>query len=134
MPSRTGWLSDAALIRLGGDVGRPITQAVSRALYELHPEVDGIAYWSGIDPSERCWAIYGHVPVDVSITDLSAENPLAPSRRSRGGGFAESPTAACLAVVPAPSCSAPHSCRNSSAVPLPQPVPSARERGRQQQA
>jgi hypothetical protein len=67
---------DAALIRLGRDVGRPITQAVSRALYELHPEVDGIAYWSRIDPSERCWAIYGHVPVDVSITDLSAENPF----------------------------------------------------------
>jgi RES domain len=67
---------DAGLIRLGGDVGRPITRVVSRALYELHPEVDGIAYWSRIDSSERCWAIYGHVPVDVSITDLSAENPL----------------------------------------------------------
>lgn len=67
---------DAGLIRLGGDVGRPITQAVSRALYERHPEVDGIAYWSRIDSSERCWAIYGHVPVDVSITDLSAESPL----------------------------------------------------------
>ena len=67
---------DAGLIRLGGDVGRPITQAVSRAMHELHPEVDGIAYWSRIDSSERCWAIYGHVPVDVSITDLSAENPV----------------------------------------------------------
>nr|WP_232000642.1 RES family NAD+ phosphorylase [Mycobacterium kyorinense] len=67
---------DAGLIRLGADIGRPITQAVSRALHELHPEVDGIAYWSRIDSSERCWAIYGHVPVDVSITDLSAENPL----------------------------------------------------------
>lgn len=67
---------DAGLIRLGGDVGRPITQAVSRALHELHPQADGIAYWSRIDPSERCRAISGHVPVDVSITDLSAENPL----------------------------------------------------------
>jgi hypothetical protein len=56
-----GGYLDTALIRLGGDVGRPITQAVSRALYELHPEVDGIAYWSRIGPSERCWAIYGHV-------------------------------------------------------------------------
>ena len=28
---------DAGLIRLGGDVGRPITQAVSRALHEQHP-------------------------------------------------------------------------------------------------
>jgi RES domain len=67
---------DAGLIRLGGDVGRPITQAVSRAMHELHPEVDGIAYWSRIDSSGRCWATYGHVPVDVSITELSAENPV----------------------------------------------------------
>ena len=67
---------DAGIIRLGGDVGRPITQAASRALHELHPEVDGIAYWSRIDPSERCWAIYGHVPVDVSITELSANSPV----------------------------------------------------------
>lgn len=66
---------DAGLIRLGGDVGRPITQAVSRALHEQHPEVDGIAYWSRIDSSERCWAIYGHVPVDVAIADLSSDNP-----------------------------------------------------------
>lgn len=42
---------DAGIIRLGGDVGRPITQGVSRALHELHPEVDGIAYWSRIDPA-----------------------------------------------------------------------------------
>lgn len=67
---------DAGIVRLGGDVGRPITQAVSRALHELHPEVDGIAYWSRIDPSERCWAMYGHVPVDVSITQLSADDRL----------------------------------------------------------
>ncbi len=67
---------DAGLIRLGGDIGRPITQAVSRALYEQHPEVDGIAYWSRIDPTERCWAIYDHVPVDVTIGDLSPDDSL----------------------------------------------------------
>ena len=67
---------DGGLIRLGGDVGRPITQAVSRTLYEQHPEVDGIAYWSRIDSSERCWAIYGHVPVDVAIGDLSVDDPV----------------------------------------------------------
>ena len=66
---------DAGLIRLGGDVGRPITQAVSRALHEQHPEVDRIAYWSRIDSRERCWAIYGHVPVDVAIADLSPDDP-----------------------------------------------------------
>jgi hypothetical protein len=43
----------------------------------------------------------------------------------------ESPTAARLAVVPAPSCSATLSRRNSSAVRLPQPVRPASERGRQ---
>ena len=67
---------DAGLVRLGGDVGRPITQAISCALHERHPEVDGIAYWSRIDPRERCWAIFGHVPVDVAIADLSVENPV----------------------------------------------------------
>jgi hypothetical protein len=64
---------DAALIRLGGHVGRPITQAASRALREWYPAVDGIANWSRIDSAERCWAIYDHVPVDVTIIDLSAE-------------------------------------------------------------
>jgi hypothetical protein len=67
---------DAGIIRLGGDIGRPITQAVSRALHEEHPEVDGIAYWSRIDPDERCWAIYDHVPVDVTIVDLSPDDRL----------------------------------------------------------
>jgi hypothetical protein len=65
---------DAAIIRLAGPIGRPITQAVSRAVYEWVPGVDGIAYWSRLDSSERCWAIYDHVSVSVSAIPLDATN------------------------------------------------------------
>ena len=61
---------DAAITRLGGPVGRPITQAVSRAVYDWVPGVDGIGYWSRLDSGERCWAIYDHVPVSVTIAML----------------------------------------------------------------
>jgi hypothetical protein len=53
---------DAGIIRLGGPVGRPITQAVSRAVYEWARGVDGVGYWSRLDSAERCWGIYDHVP------------------------------------------------------------------------
>lgn len=66
---------DAAIIRLGGPVGRPITQAVSRAVYDWVPGVDGVGYWSRLDSGERCWAIYDHVPVNVSVTPLNRDNP-----------------------------------------------------------
>lgn len=65
---------DAGIIRLGGPVGRPITQAVSRAVYDWVPGVDGIGYWSRLDSSERCWAIYDHVPVNVAVTPLHPAN------------------------------------------------------------
>jgi len=61
---------DAGIIRLGGPVGRPITQAVSRAVYEWLPGVDGVGYRSRLDPAERCWVIYDHVPVTVMVTPL----------------------------------------------------------------
>jgi hypothetical protein len=61
---------DTAIIRLGGWVGRPITQAASRAVYDWLVGVDGIGYWSRLDPRERCWAIYDHVPVDVTVGPL----------------------------------------------------------------
>ncbi len=63
---------DTAIIRLGGRVGRPLTQAVSRAIYEWVRGVDGIGYWSRLDSRERCWAIYDHVPVSVAVTPLDA--------------------------------------------------------------
>jgi RES domain len=65
---------DAGVIRIGGPVGRPITQAVARAVLDwLRGDV--IAYWSRLDSSERCWAIYDHVPVDVSESTLNAGDP-----------------------------------------------------------
>lgn len=66
---------DAGIIRLGGPVGRPITQAASRAVYDWVPGVDGIGYWSRLDPRERCWAIYDHVPVSITVTPLAPANP-----------------------------------------------------------
>jgi hypothetical protein len=61
---------DAGIIRLGGPVGRPITQAASRAVYDWIPDADGLAYWSRLDASERCWAIYDHVPVTATVVEL----------------------------------------------------------------
>ncbi len=61
---------DAGIIRLGGPLGRPVTQAVSRAVYEWMRGVDGVGYWSRLDSSERCWGIYDHVPVEVAVTVL----------------------------------------------------------------
>jgi hypothetical protein len=61
---------DAGVIRLSGPVGRPITQAVSRAIYERISGVDGIGYWSRLDSTERCWAVYDHAPVRVEVVAL----------------------------------------------------------------
>ncbi len=61
---------DAGVIRLGGPVGRPSTQAVSRAVYEWMPGADGLGYRSRLDPAERCWVIYDHVPASVTVTSL----------------------------------------------------------------
>lgn len=54
---------DEGTIRLRGLVGRRITQAVSRALYEREPRPAGLAYRSRLDDAERCWALYGETPV-----------------------------------------------------------------------
>src|SRR5699024_7679997 len=61
---------DGGRIRLAGPRGRPITQAVSRAIYERFPYVDGIAYRSRLDSRERCWAIHRHVPVHIDTEPL----------------------------------------------------------------
>jgi hypothetical protein len=68
---------DFAVIKLGGPVGRPITQAVSRALRDWHPEIGGLAYESRIDRSERCWAIYEETTVRFAESEpLSPDNPV----------------------------------------------------------
>ena len=73
---------DAGIIRLSWPVGRPISQAVSRAIYEWISGVDGIGYWSRLDSAERCWAIYDHAPVRVEVVpldphDASHKRPVA---------------------------------------------------------
>lgn len=68
---------DHSIIKLGGPVGRPITQAVSRAIREWHSEVGGMAYESRIDRNERCWAVYEETRVRFAESEpLDPENPL----------------------------------------------------------
>lgn len=67
---------DEATIRLSGPLGRGVTQAVARAIYDEHPRPDGVAYRSRLDDSERLWAIYGFVEVTFhSDEQLSREDP-----------------------------------------------------------
>lgn len=54
---------DGATIRLPGAIGRNITQAVSRAIYEQDPRPSGLVYRSRLDDDERCWGIYGETAV-----------------------------------------------------------------------
>jgi hypothetical protein len=54
---------DFAIIRLTAPLGRPITQAVSRAIHEDYPAVGGIRYSSRIDTREECWALYDETDV-----------------------------------------------------------------------
>ena len=49
---------EPGMFGLGGPVGRPITNAASRALYELAPGATGWRYASRLDASEECWALY----------------------------------------------------------------------------
>jgi hypothetical protein len=66
---------DGAVIRLPGAVGRPITQAVSRALWEWEPDLDLFCYESRLDDEERCWAIYDRCSVTSALL-----GPLDPSK------------------------------------------------------
>lgn len=68
---------DAGLVRLGGPVGRPITQALARAARDWL-QCDGLAYRSRLDPSERCWALWDDTAVIVETRPL---DPLDPSDR-----------------------------------------------------
>lgn len=54
---------DEATIRLGGPRGRPITQAISRVVFE-ETTAAGIRYTSRIDTSEECWAVFEATPLD----------------------------------------------------------------------
>lgn len=67
---------DQGVVRLAGAVtGRPVTQAISRALYETR-RVHGLAYKSRVDDAERCWALYPHVEIDhANVTRLDPAEP-----------------------------------------------------------
>lgn len=77
---------DQATIKLAGPVGRPITQAVSREIYEAHSSASrdyvGIAYTTRFDRSEPCWAVFDdHVALDwdsVSLLNVLDPTHLQP--------------------------------------------------------
>lgn len=70
---RSGRL-DVAYLRLGGRIGRPVSQAVGVAVREWLPQALGIGYRSRLATDEPCWAIWQHVSVDVTTTRLDPEN------------------------------------------------------------
>lgn len=54
---------DGGTIRLKGRVGRTITQAVSRAVYEDDARPGGIRYFSRLDDTQECWGLFDRVTV-----------------------------------------------------------------------
>lgn len=66
---------DEGIVRLGGPLGRPVTQALSRAVREWLPDAAGLAYRSRLDDQEWCWAIWDDTDVEVDVT------PLDPAHR-----------------------------------------------------
>ena len=85
---------DHSIIKLGGPVGRPITQAVSRAIRDWHPEIGGLAYESRIDRDERCWAVHEETRVRFAESE-----PLDPDNPSHRGAMT---SAAQLLQIPLP--------------------------------
>lgn len=68
---------DEGVIRISGPIGRPITRALSRAVYEWLPDAAGLAYRSRLDDAELCWALWDHNPVDIPAVD--ALTPAQPA-------------------------------------------------------
>jgi hypothetical protein len=66
---------DEGIVRLGGPLGRPVTQALGRAVREWLPEVAGLAYRSRLDDEEWCWAIWDDTDVEIRV------EPLDPAHR-----------------------------------------------------
>ncbi len=71
---RSGHL-DIGLLRLGGRIGRPVSQGVGLAVREWLPQVLGIGYRSRLATDEPCWAIWGNVTVDVGSVALDPDDP-----------------------------------------------------------
>lgn len=68
---------DEGVIRISGPIGRPITRALSRAVYEWLPDAAGLAYQSRLDDAELCWALWDHIPVDIlTVGALTPAEPI----------------------------------------------------------
>jgi hypothetical protein len=61
---------DEGIVRLGGQLGRLVTQALSRAVREWLPDIAGLAYQSRLDDDEWCWAIWDDTEVDLRVDRL----------------------------------------------------------------
>lgn len=69
------------LIRAAGEHGgRRVTQSIGRVLFtEPDPALDGLAYGSRHDPTQRCWALRDHV--GVTWPDTHPLDPTDPHQR-----------------------------------------------------
>lgn len=65
---------DDATLKLGGRRGRPVTQAVSRVVFD-ESSAAGIRYVSRLDAAEPCWAIFDWVELKFSkITPINGRD------------------------------------------------------------
>jgi len=67
---------DTAWVRLGGTIGRPVSQAVGVAVREWIPRALGIGYRSRLATNEPCWAIWDTTSVVVTSVALDPSDPL----------------------------------------------------------
>jgi hypothetical protein len=70
-----------ATITLSGDLGRPVTQAISREVWETNPRPSGLRYFSQFEPAEECWAVFDSTPVafgpTMSLDPFDADHAAA---------------------------------------------------------
>ncbi len=67
---------DVAWVRLGGTIGRPVSQAVGVAVREWIADALGIGYRSRLATDEPCWAIWDTTAVDVTSVALDPNDLL----------------------------------------------------------
>ena len=67
---------DVAWIRLGGTIGRPVSQAVGVAVREWIPAALGIGYRSRLATDEPCWAIWEGTTVSVTSVALDPADAI----------------------------------------------------------
>ena len=68
---------DLRHILSGGANGRPITQAISRTIYQAYERPAGIEYPSRRALDVTCWAIYDRTPMHFDVVErLDRHNPI----------------------------------------------------------